>query len=364
MYIVLFLQSSFTRRGNEISVPKIMGYTDNSSLTAHEQDTLRGLMAGLHLFHSSNVRGVQAIVNNLISPHTLKTVGNSENFSASWDGIPRENISIFHSYYSTGVEIDAGKVPDYYLIQTIISGYGEITNGSQSASISPGVSTICSPDQYTYIKKCGGSRHIIVRISRSVLESHLSNLIEREVREPVIFELLLNPQDRKSWNQLLLFLWSQLSSYNLALEKKGLTRAYAEMVLTFLLTTQHHNYSSYLKTSERQILPWYIKRAEELIYNNRTCLYVHQIAGELKVTTKTLQNGFKRYLNVTPSEYIQNVKLYRVHQELSQANTTDIVTDILQSNGISNGGRFAALYKKKYGCLPSETLKRSKFKTK
>ena len=230
-----------------------MGYTDNSSLTAHEQDTLRGLMADLHLFHSSNVRGVQTIVNNLICPHTLKTVGNSENFSASWDGIPRENISIFHSYYSTGVEIDAGKVPDYYLIQTIISGYGEITNGSQSASISPGVSTICSPDQYTYIKKCGGSRHIIVRISRSVLESlDLSNLIEREVREPVIFELLLNPQDRKSWNQLLLFLWSQLSSYNLALEKKGLTRAYAEMVLTFLLTTQHHNYSHDISKNKRK----------------------------------------------------------------------------------------------------------------
>jgi AraC-like DNA-binding protein len=47
-----------------------------------------------------------------------------------------------------------------------------------------------------------------------------------------------------------------------------------------------------------------------------------------------------------------------VHVALQQAGPTDSVTDILLRHGVASFGHFAMQYRKQYGCLPSETLRR------
>lgn len=43
---------------------------------------------------------------------------------------------------------------------------------------------------------------------------------------------------------------------------------------------------------------------------------------------------------------------------MQQAGQTDSVTDILLRHGVASFGHFAMQYRKQYGCLPSETLRR------
>ncbi len=75
------------------------------------------------------------------------------------------------------------------------------------------------------------------------------------------------------------------------------------------------------------------------------------------MSIRTLQKGFGQYLQQTPVEYIREQRLKHVHQALQTTQINETVTDILLRYGIQSFGHFSTIYKKRYGCLPSQTLK-------
>jgi AraC family ethanolamine operon transcriptional activator len=79
-----------------------------------------------------------------------------------------------------------------------------------------------------------------------------------------------------------------------------------------------------------------------------------------QVPERTLINTFKRELGITPKAYIKGHRLFRVHRELWRADPSATrVSDVANAWGFWHMGQFAADYRKLFGELPSETLKRS-----
>ncbi len=78
-----------------------------------------------------------------------------------------------------------------------------------------------------------------------------------------------------------------------------------------------------------------------------------------QVSERTLRNKFKRELGMSPKEFLTGYRLDRVHHELYYADISKtLVSDIANCWGFWHMGKFAADYKKLYGELPSQTLKR------
>jgi len=78
------------------------------------------------------------------------------------------------------------------------------------------------------------------------------------------------------------------------------------------------------------------------------------------VSVRTLQNGFRQFLQQAPVEYIRDRRLALVHESLQRGNAFETVTDILLRHGINSFGHFSSAYRQRYGCLPSDTLRRQK----
>ena len=68
-------------------------------------------------------------------------------------------------------------------------------------------------------------------------------------------------------------------------------------------------------------------------------------------STRTLQNGFARFLGQSPIDYI----LRRGGGTRRWNRPGDNVTDILLRHGVTSFGHFASHYRKRYGCRPSDT---------
>jgi AraC-like DNA-binding protein len=86
---------------------------------------------------------------------------------------------------------------------------------------------------------------------------------------------------------------------------------------------------------------------------------VADIAAAANVSIRTVQFSFRRYLHVTPMEYLRSVRLDRVHSELVAADPfgDTTVTDIATRWGFCNHSRFAARYRRAYGATPHDTLR-------
>ena len=82
-----------------------------------------------------------------------------------------------------------------------------------------------------------------------------------------------------------------------------------------------------------------------------------EIAVAAKVSVRTLQQGFRQFRNTTPIAYLHEIRMIAARRDLLEADSTQAVADIALRWGFTHFGRFAADYKKRFGQLPSQTLR-------
>jgi len=72
----------------------------------------------------------------------------------------------------------------------------------------------------------------------------------------------------------------------------------------------------------------------------------------------TLQRAFAEEFGVTPSSYIKSRRLAAVQSELIKKGSGAVISDVANRWGFWHMGSFASDYRKQFGELPSETLRR------
>lgn len=104
--------------------------------------------------------------------------------------------------------------------------------------------------------------------------------------------------------------------------------------------------------------PRTVKRVMDAIQQDPARQWTAADMAELVgISVRRIQQGFRECVGMTPMEYLADVRLERVHADLSVSDCTATVSDVALHWGIMHTGRFAAAYRRKYGVSPSETLR-------
>ena len=85
---------------------------------------------------------------------------------------------------------------------------------------------------------------------------------------------------------------------------------------------------------------------------------VEQLAAEAGVSARNLHDLFMRFRGMPPSDFIREERLRGIRQALLRARSGATVSGIAAGWGYQHFGNCAALYRKRFGELPSETLDR------
>ncbi len=103
-----------------------------------------------------------------------------------------------------------------------------------------------------------------------------------------------------------------------------------------------------------------VRRAEAILRDRaHTAVSIVALAGELGVSTRSLQAGFQRHRGMTPRDVLAACRLETVRDRLLKARPGETVTVIAYDCGVMHVGRFAAAYRARYGETPSATLARA-----
>ncbi|MBB2988912.1 AraC-like DNA-binding protein [Mycolicibacterium iranicum] len=105
--------------------------------------------------------------------------------------------------------------------------------------------------------------------------------------------------------------------------------------------------------------PPLLRRAIAFIESNADSdIALADIAASIHVTPRALQYMFRRHAGMTPMEYLRRVRMDHAHHELMQSDPGSTTIQLVASRwGFGHTGRFASLYRKTYGCNPSDTLR-------
>jgi AraC family ethanolamine operon transcriptional activator len=106
-----------------------------------------------------------------------------------------------------------------------------------------------------------------------------------------------------------------------------------------------------------------VRRFERLIESQGVNKYsVAELAKTLGVGRRTLEQVFSDYVGLSPARYITMMRLNAIRRELLNACEDNLsVAELAERNGIVHLGRFAADYRRMFGELPSQTLRRARY---
>ena len=314
-----------------------------------------------NLFRTTHLDEARSEVARVFCPHSLTTTNREEKLKTVHNRITLGDVTLNYLDYGAEVRITPGELNSFYLVQIPLNGSAEISCGKEMILSDVNMASIPNPLEKLDMVWHSGNPQLMVYINRATLEKRLEDLIGREIHVPVRFELGmdLTTQNAKSWRNLIDTLVSDVDNGGLTMHA-GIRDQFQDLIITGLLLSQKHNYSESIGTSIEPITSRSVRLAMAACEANpQDPLTVTDMAHFAGVSIRSLQDGFKKYVGMSPTDYLRNVRINRVREELlAERGFDSSIADIAFTWGFTHLGRFAKLYHERFGELPSETIRK------
>lgn len=311
------------------------------------------------LFSSNDAEHVRDQVSSVMKSHKLQITLAKTELHARMYHVPLGALSLSRLDYGATAAINPEPFETFYLVTMPVRGSAQIQSDSHHILSSPELAAVLNPQDTIRMCWHPGNEQIILKLSRSLMEQALAGQLGRPLEQPLQFNIGFRWQDSTPWRSLLAYLLACATQYP-DLSQHPLVHAQLEqMVASALLLMQRHNYSDLPPQTRSTVLPRHVRRAQEYLHNHAhepiTTTQLALIAG---ISTRSLNAGFREFLGVSPSQYLRELRLQRVRDDLLSGGGPNIASIALRW-GFEHMGRFAAQYRQAFGETPSQTLRRS-----
>jgi len=216
-----------------------------------------------------------------------------------------------------------------------------------------------SPSCRLLIDRPEGSGVFLVRTTPEALEEHLRTLTESDLREPLRFvrRVDFSSEPGATVLRLVRFVISELEAGGPFSGDSVRRTALQELLLGALLTLPN-NHSDVLEADYRgRISPRVVRVAEEFMRARiGDHLSIPDLLAVCGCSRSVFFEAFSRYRNHTPMQFLTERRLEQAHR-LLRSGSTRSVTSVARECGFSHLGRFAGMYRARFGETPSESMR-------
>lgn len=319
---------------------------------------------GHEIFYTEDAEEASELIGKALAPNslTLGEVGASD-FAASMHGVRFREVSLLYLDLHVAATLDMHKCGRYYAVHMPMNGraIGAVTGQEFEANTIRALVT--NPGDELRIRFDHDSPQLIVRIEEDALERYLTRLSGRMLTHKLAFEpsFDLASDAATRWHGAIQLLHTEVF-YAGSLVQAGIgIGPLEEFCMSSLLMIQPSSYREQLiravttpgRRAVRQSLDYIEQHLSEAVT-------MDAIAEHVGVSVRSIQQGFRDELGVTPMAYLRERRMERVREELTDAEAADgvTVTEVAERWGFNHLGSFAVLYRKRWGESPSQTLQR------
>lgn len=227
-------------------------------------------------------------------------------------GVRRENVVLSSVIYHSGANRVADRSSTFYSVVLPLSAHLVADQVNDGLPIVVGRGLVASPTRPMRVHVPIEAMLVILEIERAAVESELSRRLDCALPWPLAFEPTFDVSVG------LMSDWCQLARRYLqrsprhAQELVDETRSLQELLIVGLLRGQPHNYTSLLDRGQRNQQFEAVRAAVDRI--NRHPESVHTVGDLARASgrsVRSLQEGSRRYVGVTPSEYLRRSRIER-----------------------------------------------------
>lgn len=300
-------------------------------------------------------------VTRVYLPHDL--VGPADAMDMRLNATTDRHMTVGYLTYQAETELTMPPTEHCYHVNLTIAGETQArrTDGGRARTVAHRSGVVLSPVQSNTVRWAPDAEQLILKIPRSSLESHLSDLLGRPVTQVLSFDLGLDLTSGPGQTLLrsVQFLASELNRPDgLAClpSARGELESY---VMTSLLHAGRHQYSDALAGAEDESRLGRLAPVIAFIDEHADDELTPEVLARIGcVSVRTLHAAFAEQLGESPMAYVRRIRLSRVRAELLRSDPLTVrVTDVAVRWGFFHQSRFAQQYRDEFNELPSATLR-------
>ncbi|MFJ8782054.1 MULTISPECIES: AraC family transcriptional regulator [unclassified Streptomyces] len=293
-------------------------------------------------------------------PHELTVTRRPGEFHAVQTEALLGEVAVHQLSYGADVEVEPTPLGNWVLVSTPLRGALTIRSGRTERMLTVGDSMAIDPYRPFALSWEEGCRLQTVRLPRHLVDE-AGESAGLASGGTVRFGLggPLTPAAARSWLAVVALLRHEATEQGEFTRHPLLTSQLNRMLAAALVGT-HPVVDTDEGGRPGSVLPRGLRKVMELVEREPEAeLSMAVLAAAAALSPRTLQEGFRRHLDMTPMEFVRDVRMARAHEALAQADphSGTNVAHIAYQWGFANLGRFARDYRRRYGQLPSTTLR-------
>jgi AraC-like DNA-binding protein len=306
-------------------------------------------LRGYRLFQSNDLDETRERISRVMQPHLLVPGGKA--VGSHMDFVKLGSVGIGTIAFGEAMRVDVEAVDGYHLLMFCLAGQAEVRTRQRLVSVDQRNAVLCAAGERFDALLSPDCEQFILRIDRSALGSHFWS--PRLGPAP---HVQIDSPDLIAWMQQLNLIANSPAILDSARKNREIGKQLGRLLLELLSASPLQSQD---RANQPKLSPGFVKRAEDYMHEHSDePLRLSDIATALGMSERTLRDGFQQFRDVSPMQYLRQIRLDRAHSALLDASENAFVSDIALACGFMHLGRFSLEYKKRFGESPSETLAR------
>jgi AraC-like DNA-binding protein len=315
------------------------------------------------VLRTTDIECARDVIGQFIQPHHMRAMSRDQGRAPiSLRFAAGKKLGIGTAHYAKDVTIDPMVFDRFFLVQVPLSGRSILHQGAHSTTTEPGSGWIASLNQPTSIDQHGDVQQFLIKVEKEKVQTACSQILGRSLDQAVQFAPMLDlaaGAGSTIWRSIQ-FLTQEFAGLGENEAHPLILAQLEDAVIMAMLLGQPHTYSqaiAALRSAPES--PRALRRLVDQVKAHPEHPWtLSALADAAGVSARTLQLACQRHLGCSPMALVREVRLERVHADLLSAGPGASVTTIAMTWGFYQLGRFAQDYRKRFGEVPSATLRR------
>ena len=323
---------------------------------------MSNLFQAFPIISTDDIDEARSFISHELTEMCFKEIKDTSSFRFQMNAVRVGQTLVGYEAFDTTTVVDAGEVEDALVAifgvgpATIIEIDGEPIDCSKNG-------VIVAPKRRMTLHRPHRGGTLFIKTNLKTVETLLHQMAGRTLKKKLVFDSSFSLENElgSQLRRVVSHLASDLCQNRAGLENPFLTRGYESLLLNNFLALSNNHLNELAEGPNFTIAPGLVRRAEEFLSAKASLpITIADVVIHCECSRRTLYNAFRGSRGYTPMEFLLETRLCSVRRNLESPSPCDTVSSIAFRNGFLHLSRFAEAYGKRFGELPSETLRKTK----